>query len=241
MESKSNKTIVLECYRKIIRDLDLSLVDDYVSDDYIQHSPTVKTGKAGLLEMLNFLKMMPRPAGEQPSPIIRVIADHDLVAVHLDVKFMGKRMAVIDIFRLANGKLAEHWDAGQVIDNEDDLITSGRAVINEAIDANESKKAINNFYGEVIEPGKFEMADTYLSPGYIDHSTNGIFAQTGYTCKVHRLIAEGDFVAVQCEYGGDDKTFAHYSIFRIEGGKIAEHWSTEQDVPAVMAHENGMF
>src|ERR1700761_5753824 len=137
METKSNKTIVLECYRKIIRDLDLSLVDEYVSDNYIQHSPTVKTGKAGLLEMLNFLKMIPKPAGEQPSPIIRVIAEDDLVAVHLDVKFMGKRVAVVDIFRIADGKLAEHWDVGQTIPDEEGLITmtNGTKVIDENADA----------------------------------------------------------------------------------------------------------
>ncbi|MDB5140035.1 MAG: putative SnoaL-like aldol condensation-catalyzing enzyme [Mucilaginibacter sp.] len=56
MEQKSNKTIVRECYRKIIRDLDLSLVDTYIREDYIQHSPTVKDGRAGLLEMVDFLK-----------------------------------------------------------------------------------------------------------------------------------------------------------------------------------------
>ena len=56
MEQKSNKTIVLECYRKIIRDVDLSLVDSYVNDNYIQHSPSIKDGKVGLIEMMTFLK-----------------------------------------------------------------------------------------------------------------------------------------------------------------------------------------
>lgn len=61
MVSKSNKTTVLECYRKIIRDLDLSLFDSYVIDSYIQHSPTVKDGKAGLMEMLTLLTTLPKP------------------------------------------------------------------------------------------------------------------------------------------------------------------------------------
>ena len=66
---KSNKTIVLECYRKIIRDLDLSVIDQFIQDDYIQHSPNVKNGKAGIIELLTFLKTLPKPTVQQPSPI----------------------------------------------------------------------------------------------------------------------------------------------------------------------------
>jgi len=51
----------------------------------------------------------------------------------------------------------------------------------------------------------------------------------------------GKFVVSQCECIGTDKTFAQYSIFKIEDGKIAEHWRVEQEVPETMAHGNGMF
>jgi predicted SnoaL-like aldol condensation-catalyzing enzyme len=245
METKSNKTIVLECYRKIIRDLDLLQVDDYISDNYIQHSPTVKNGKAGLLEMLNYLKMMPRPAEKSLSPILRVIADGDLVAAHLEVKFMGKKMAVIDIFRVADGKLAEHWDAGQVIPDEANsaiTMTNGSTALNETINASESKAIINNFYNNVVLTGKFEQAGECFTPGYINHyPADDIFNKPGCNYKVHRIIAQGDFVVVQCECENTAKTFAIYSIFRIEGDKIAEHWAVEQEVPDLMAHANGMF
>src|ERR1700744_64647 len=115
MEQKSNKQIVTEVYRNIIRDLNLSLIDEYVHDDYIQHSPTLRDGKAGLVEALTYLKSFPKPEGEMPSPIVRMIAEDDLVMVHLDVKFAGKRMAVVDIFRLKDGKLAEHWSVEQEV------------------------------------------------------------------------------------------------------------------------------
>lgn len=243
MEQKFNKTIVLECYSKIIRDLDLTLVDSYVSDDYIQHSPTVKDGKAGLLEMLAFLKTLPKPTEQRPSPIMRVIADGDLVAVHLDVKFMGQRVAVIDIFRLFDGKITEHWDAGQTLTGNDTglvTMTNGTSVIDETADTNNSKSLINSFYREAFEKGN--KVDKYLAAGYVEHNTaNNLLSNEDHIVKVHRVIGEGDFVVAHCECFASGKTFAQMHIFRVETNKIAEHWSVEQEVPDVMAHGNGMF
>jgi predicted SnoaL-like aldol condensation-catalyzing enzyme len=239
METKSNKTIVLECYRKIIRDLNLDLVDSYIKEDYIQHSPTVKTRRAGLLEMLTFLKTLPKPAEKSPSPIIRVIAEDDFVAVHLDVKFMGKRMAVIDLYRLEGGKLAEHWDAGQLQPDEADdsiTMTNGISVIEDSADAEKNKNVVKEFYANILQ------TDKYLTPGFIEHNaTSGLLNQTDYTIKVHRIIGEGNFVVSQCECKHADKTLAQYNIFKMEDGKIAEHWSVEQEVPELMTHDNGMF
>jgi predicted SnoaL-like aldol condensation-catalyzing enzyme len=244
MEQKSNKTIVLECYRKIIRDLDLSLVDTYIREDYIQHSPTVKNGKAGLLEMLAFLKTLPKPTELSPSPVIRVIAEGDYVAVHLDVKFMGKRVAVIDLYKLENGQLAEHWDAGQVLSEQKDSLitmTNGITVIEESADVIENKKLVREFYKELIS-ANFAEAGKYITPGFIEHNPNaGLLSNPAREIKIHRIIGEGNFIVTQCECKSADGTFAQFNIFKIEDDKIAEHWSVEQEVPESMAHENGMF
>jgi predicted SnoaL-like aldol condensation-catalyzing enzyme len=245
MEPKSNKTIVLECYRKIIRDLDLTLVDTFIKEDYIQHSPTVKTGREGILTMLTFLKSMPKPAEVSPSPIIRVIADGDLVAIHLDVKFMGKRMAVIDLYRLEHGQLAEHWDAGQLQpEYENTLITmtNGIAVIEDAADAQSNKEIIQQFYNDVLIQGNLSDAKEYFTPAFIEHNTaKGLVDNPSVEIKVHKVIGEGNFVLTQCECKAGDKTIAQYNIFKMEEDKIAEHWSVEQEVPETMAHPNGMF
>jgi len=113
MEQKTNKQIVAGFYRDIIRDQKSDLLDEYVHDEYIQHSPMLRDGKSGLREALNYLKAMPKPAEPGPSPIVRMIAEEDMVMVHLDIIFMGKQRAVIDIFRLKDGKVSEHWDVQQ--------------------------------------------------------------------------------------------------------------------------------
>jgi predicted SnoaL-like aldol condensation-catalyzing enzyme len=243
MEQKSNKTIVLECYRKIIRDLDLSQIDNYVCENYIQHSPTVKDGKEGLLEMLAFLKTLPKPAEQGPSPIMRVIADGNLVAAHLNIKFMGQRMAVIDLFRLADGKIAEHWDAGQTLTVEDEgpvTMTNGTSVIDETADTNMSKSLISDFYKDVFE--NRNAAEKYLAADYAEHNTaNRLLSKMDSIIKVHRIIGEGNFVAAHCECITSGKTFTQMHVFRVEANKITEHWSVKQEVPEVMAHGNGMF
>lgn len=243
MEQKSNKQIVLECYRKIIRDLDFSLVDTYISDNYIQHSPTVKDGKAGLLQMLGFLKTLPQPAEHGPSPIIRTIAGGDLVAVHLDVKFMNQRVAVVDIFRVTDGKIAEHWDVGQALTGDesgDITMTNGTAVIDGLADSEKNKELINAFFLGVLADGN--AAAGYVCDDFIEHDiSNGLLNDVGEKVVLYRLITEGDFVVAHSEVKKADKVFARADIFRIAVSRIAEHWSVEQTVPDVMAHANGMF
>jgi predicted SnoaL-like aldol condensation-catalyzing enzyme len=245
MEQKSNKTIVLECYRKIVRDLDISLVDRYIKEDYIQHSPTIKSGRTGLLEMLTFLKTLPKPAEIMPSPIVRVIADGNFVAVHLDVRFMGKRMAVIDLYRLENGKLAEHWDALQLQpEYENNLITmtNGSTIIEDTADRDENKRLIRKFFEEVILSLNSAALGNWLTPHFIEHSTvTGLLKRQGEEIKVHKVIGEGNFILTHCACKRGDNTFARYDIFKMEDTKIAEHWRVEQEVPDIMAHGNGMF
>jgi len=195
--------------------------------------------------MLEFLKSLPQPAEHGPSPIIRVIADGDFVAVHLDIKFMGKRMAVIDLFRLQNGLIAEHWDAGQAQPEQADgsiTMTNGTSVIDEKADAEVNKKLVDEFYKEILGKGKLIKTDQYVAENYLDHDPDGtLFKISDYQIKIHRLVAEGDFVAAQCEFINSIGRYAHYDIFRIEEDKIVEHWCVEQKVPLTMAHTNGMF
>jgi predicted SnoaL-like aldol condensation-catalyzing enzyme len=239
MEPKSNKTIVLECYRKIIRDLDLALIPDYIHDDYIQHSPTVKDGRAGITEMLMFMKSMPRPAEPSLSPIIRVIADGDFVAVHLDVKFMDKRMAVVDLMRLCDGKMAEHWDAGQLQPEPSDstiTMTNGSTIIEDSVNAEKSKAVVKAFFDNI------ENAAEYLTPGFIEHNPdNGLSSFAGSEIKIQHVLGEGNFVVVHFGLAEAGKSMACFSIFKLEDDKIAGHWGVQQDIPAAMAHGNGMF
>lgn len=110
MEPKSNKTIVAEFYRHVVRDRKSELIPNYVSENYKQHNPMGKDGLQGLMEMVAFLKALPPPSETDESPIVRLIEQDDLVVAHLDLHFMGKDIRVIELFRVEDGKATEHWD-----------------------------------------------------------------------------------------------------------------------------------
>ncbi|MET3879729.1 nuclear transport factor 2 family protein [Chitinophaga sp. OAE865] len=216
--SSYNKAIVLAALKHLIGERNTSVIDTYVHDSYIQHSPMVKDGKAGLLEAVEQLKQYPAPASAR-SPVVRTIADGNYVMLHMDVAFMGKNVAVVDLYRLENGKLAEHWDATQ-----ENAVTEGAAEIRD-LHLTASNKAIIAQYFR--QPDK-----ALLQPGYQSHSP-----LPSQDVEVHRVIGEGNFVMVQ----SSTAAAVYYDIFRLENSLLAEHWQVRQAIPATIPHNNGMI
>ncbi|MDN3546897.1 nuclear transport factor 2 family protein [Mucilaginibacter aquaedulcis] len=241
MDTLTNKQRVLSFYKQIVGQRKAELIPEFVREDYIQHNPTVKQGRAGITDMINYLKTLPPPPEGAKSPIIRAIQEGDVVVTHLDITFMGKRMAVIDLFKLTGGMLAEHWDAIQVLpDQTGELITAtnGTSEINEHTSKAESKDVIERFYKAVI--AKRPVFDL-IHQQYTEHdlavvqSGKGLFdyltSDPERDIKLHRIIGEGDFVVVQSAFKRGGKAYVFYEIFRVVNHQITEHWSVEQAVP----------
>ena len=110
---KSNKEIVAEFYEKFFNQWDMSELDDYMWDDYKQHSAEAEDGKEGFIKFFKgFLSMKPH------AEIVKMIAEDDLVCVFFKCTFESGVVAkVFDLYRLKDGKLAEHWDSPMRIDN----------------------------------------------------------------------------------------------------------------------------
>ena len=91
-------------------------IDKYIADEYVQHNPNVADGREGLRALIE--SFPPRAENAGPSgKIVRVIAEGDLVVLH--VKNYGWPQpnggAIVDIFRVTDGKIVEHWDVMQAI------------------------------------------------------------------------------------------------------------------------------
>ena len=130
MEQQSNKNIVAGFYKDVVKLRKSELINNYVREDYIQHSPMGKDGRDGLFEMVEFLKTLPLPAEDAKSPIVNIIAEGDLVVVHLDLIFMGKRTVLIELFRLQDGRAAEHWDVTDDQSDNEPIININGAINN---------------------------------------------------------------------------------------------------------------
>ncbi len=111
-QQEANKKAVLEFYDKALNQKDWEAASKYLGPKYIQHNPSVADGHEGLKNLLSFLREK-FPALR--SEIKRAFAEGDYVILHVhSVREPGQRgRAIVDIFRLEHGKIAEHWDVIQ--------------------------------------------------------------------------------------------------------------------------------
>jgi predicted SnoaL-like aldol condensation-catalyzing enzyme len=109
---QANLDHVLDMYRNVLIALDSSRVDDYIRPDYIQHSMLAEPGVQALKDWLD-ARAADSPEAEQT--IHRAFADGDHVIVHVHVvRWKGDPgLAAVDIFRMEDGMIAEHWDVLQ--------------------------------------------------------------------------------------------------------------------------------
>jgi predicted SnoaL-like aldol condensation-catalyzing enzyme len=111
-QQELNKKNVLEFYDKALNQKDFDAASKYFGPMYIQHNPTAPDGIQGFAGFLKFLKdKFPK----SHSDIKHVFADGDFVILHVhSVREPGTAgRAIVDIFRLENGKIVEHWDVIQ--------------------------------------------------------------------------------------------------------------------------------
>ncbi|QKH34754.1 nuclear transport factor 2 family protein [Achromobacter pestifer] len=113
-QEAANKAAVLAFYEKGLNQKDADAALKYVGDRYVQHNPNAADGPEGFRKFIAFLRdKFPQSRSE----IKRVFTDGDYVILHVHaVRQPGDRgSAIIDIFRLEQGKIVEHWDAVQPI------------------------------------------------------------------------------------------------------------------------------
>jgi predicted SnoaL-like aldol condensation-catalyzing enzyme len=111
---EANRRLVLDVYASVLQPLDSSRVDDFFVPGYIQHSPLAATGSAGLKAFLDWARQT-SPQAEHRVKRVFVDADHVIAHVHVIINPGEPGLAVVDIFRIENGRIAEHWDAAQPV------------------------------------------------------------------------------------------------------------------------------
>lgn len=109
-----NKEIVKGFIRELMVNRDIEAAMDYVVEDYIQHNPLIPTGRKGLME---FFKKTFEENPDRHSICKRMIAEGDFVVVHHHARRNpdDRGEAVIDIFRIKDGKIIEHWNVIQAV------------------------------------------------------------------------------------------------------------------------------
>jgi predicted SnoaL-like aldol condensation-catalyzing enzyme len=211
---------------------------------YIQHNLAVADGLAGFGAVLQQL-----PKGSARVSTARVFQDGEFVFAHTDYNFFGPKIG-FDIFRFEDGKIVEHWDNLQ--EKPAPLNPSGHTMIDGPTEPTDlaktdaNKAFVRAFVDDILVNGRMEKLAGYFDGDlYTQHNPqigdglSGLgaaleaLAKHGITMKydrIHRVLGEGNFVLVVSEgsFGGRHTSF--YDLFRVENGRIAEHWDTLETI-----------
>lgn len=224
---------------------------------YIQHNLAVGEGLAGFGAVLAQL-----PKGSARVNTVRVFQDGDHVFAHTEYNFFGPKIG-FDVFRFEDGRIVEHWDNLQVTPSQPN--PSGRTMTDgesQAIDLHltEANKAlVKRFVDDILVNGRMSLLASYFDgDNYLQHNPqigdklSGLgaalqaMAKQGLTMKydtVHKVLGQGNFVLTMSEGQFAGRHVAFYDLFRVQGGKIAEHWDTIEEIPerAAWKNANGKF
>ena len=112
MSVEQNKSLVMRFLNEFMIGHNIKVLDELLGPTYTQHNPGLGHGKDELIKFFqDFWKIHPRPGYY----LKRILAENDLVAIHYHFQPDPdeKGHAIVDIFRIEDGKLAEHWDVCQ--------------------------------------------------------------------------------------------------------------------------------
>ncbi|MBR2690335.1 MAG: ester cyclase [Aquamicrobium sp.] len=111
---EANRKLVVEFYDRVFNKHETAEAAEVVADSYIQHNPNVPDGKEPFVSFFTgYFKTNP----ESRAKIVRSATDGDLVYLHVHSTESPKDrgVAVVDIFRVKDGKIVEHWDVIQPV------------------------------------------------------------------------------------------------------------------------------
>lgn len=232
---------------EVFRNRDVTAIDRFFSDQLVQHDPNIADGVSGLRAFVTEVASSPT----SNVTVYRTVVDGDIVMLHSRYEgWPGFSVPVIafDLFRFKDGKIVEHW-GGQT--PETILNLSGHTQVNgptavidrERTEAN--RTLVRNFKQVVTVELQFDRVDEFIDGDhYIQHASkvgDGTARMKARVSEVEkpggapvliprRYIAEGNFVLCVVEARTEPST-ANYDLFRVENGKIAEHWDVLSMIP----------
>lgn len=202
------------------------------------------------------------PPGSAKVNTVRVFQDGDYVFTHSDYDFFGPKIG-FDIFKFENGQIVAHWDNLQVTapaaNPSGHAMIDGPTVATDLDKTDENKALVRQFVDDILVNGRFDkLSGYYDGDNYVQHNPqigdglSGLsaalegMAKQGITMAydtIHQVLGEGNFVLVVSEGAFAGTPMAFYDMFRVENGKIAEHWDTIEAIPpqAEWKNQNGKF
>ncbi|MEM6461762.1 MAG: nuclear transport factor 2 family protein [Pseudomonadota bacterium] len=253
------KELVFALLAAVFVDHDPDAARQLLAPDYIQHNPAIPTGAEGLIGAIPLVD-----SSDLTVTTHRVIAEGDFVVLHNTYEnadaFGAPQLVAFDVFRIEDGRVAEHWDNLQA---PPETTVSGRSMTDGPTEVTDHERTAQNkelvvgFVRDVLGGAAPENVTDYMDPAvYAQHNpmiADGLdglmaaieaFAAQGQVITKFEpqiVVAEGNFVFVASDAIMGGEPWAFFDLWRVEDGKIVEHWDVVAPVPDEMAHDNGKF
>lgn len=223
---------------------------------YIQHNPQTHEGSEGLAALFKRLS--------ESSPrvnIVRAFEDGDFVFAHTEYDFASRKIG-FEVFRFEDGQAVEHWDN---IQERQEPNQSGRTMVDgptEAVDLDlteSNRSLVRTFVKVVLVNGQLERLTEFVDEhAYAEHNPrlgDGVAALRAALkveeesvrridyLRIHRVLAEGNFVLCVSEGNYNRVHTAFYDLFRLDNGRLVEHWDTTEKIAqrSEWKNTNGKF
>ena len=240
---------------------DTDAAKNLLAEGYIQHNLAYGTGRDAFLGSVTYLASAPVKTTVNN---IRAFEDGDKVFLQTVYNFAGAgEQVAFDIFRFDNeGKIAEHWDnlAAKTEPNPSGHTQiDGTMEVTDLDKTEENRKLVEDFLYDVMQGNNLDKTPDYFDGDtYIQHNTGIADGVSGlnealaalaeqniqmiYT-TTHQVLAQGNFVLAVSEGTFGDKPTAYYDLWRVENGKIAEHWDVMETIAdkSTWQNQNGKF
>jgi predicted SnoaL-like aldol condensation-catalyzing enzyme len=223
---------------------------------YIQHNPQTHEGSEGLAALFKRLsKTSPRVN------IVRAFEDGDYVFAHTEYDFASSKIG-FEVFRYEDDLVVEHWDN---IQQRQGPNPSGHSMVDGPTKASDhdrteaNRELVRSFVDDILIDRRLEKLEHYIDgerfTQHDPHIADGASAlrlalmaepDNGMAIRydrLHRLLAEGNFVLAVSEGALGGRHSAFYDLFRLAEGKLVEHWDTNEAVAprSQWKNDNGKF
>ncbi|MFK7986626.1 MAG: nuclear transport factor 2 family protein [Sandaracinaceae bacterium] len=221
---------------------------------YIQHNPQTHEGSEGLSALFRRLsKTNPRVN------VVRAFEDGDFVFGHTEYDFATRRIG-FEVFRFEGDKAVEHWDNIQPRLGPN---PSGRSMVDgpvEAVDLDKTetnRALVQRFVEQVLIGRRFDVIAAFVGETMVQHSPDLADGREAYAAmlreekesaevryeRLHRVLAQGNFVLSACEGARGGVHSALYDLFRVDDGVLVEHWDTVESIAprSEWKNDNGKF
>ena len=240
---------------------DTDTARELLADGYIQHNLAYGTGADAFISSVEYLA-----SAEVKTTVnnIRAFEDGDKVFLQTVYNFAGAgEQVAFDIFRFdENGKIAEHLDNLAALAEPNPsghTQTDGTMEVTDLDKTEENRELVKNFLYDVMQGNNLDKTPDYFDgDNYIQHNSGiadgvsglnaalGALAEQGISMvydEVHMVLAQGNFVLAVSEgtFGGAPTSY--YDLWRVENGKIAEHWDVMETIAdqSTWQNQNGKF